>query len=77
MVVGSWLSSPFGQFADVMVEAADGERLLLAPSTEVAEFVSRTYSFDRIEIGHVLATHSPNGFTVRGPGLDVNGGLAL
>jgi hypothetical protein len=75
MVVGSWLSSPFGQFADVMVEAADGERLLLAPSTEIAEFISSTYSFDRIEIGHVAATHSPNGFTLRGPGLDVTSSL--
>jgi hypothetical protein len=75
MVVGSWLTSPFGQFADVMVEAADGERVLLAPSTEVAEFVSSTYSFDRIEIGRVVASHSSTGFTVSGPGLSVTGGL--
>ncbi|MEA2870018.1 MAG: hypothetical protein QOE39_4733 [Bradyrhizobium sp.] len=75
MVAGSWLSSPFGQFADVMVEAADGERVLLAPSTEVAEFVSSTYSFDRTEIGRVVSTHSSNGFTVSGPGLSVTGSL--
>jgi hypothetical protein len=31
MVVGSWLESPFGRFADVMVETADGKRILLAP----------------------------------------------
>lgn len=75
MVVGSWLSSPFGRFADVMVEAADGERTLLAPSAEVAEFVSTTYTFDHTEIGDVAVTHAQDGFTVSGPGLTVSGGL--
>lgn len=51
MVVGSWLTSPFGQFADVMVETADGERILLAPNDAVAEFVSSTYSFDAVDVG--------------------------
>ena len=46
LVVGIWRESPFGDFADVMVERADGERMLLAPSEEVAAFVSSTYSFD-------------------------------
>jgi hypothetical protein len=75
MVVGSWLSSPFGRFADVMVEAADGERTLLAPSAEIAEFVSTTYSFDHTVIGDVAVTHAPDGFTVNGPELMVSGRL--
>lgn len=58
MVIGSWLTSPFGRFADVMVETADGERLLLAPSGEIADFVSATYSFDHISIGPVTATQT-------------------
>ena len=75
MVIGSWAKSPFGRFADVMVETADGERALLAPTAEVAEFVSTTYEFDRIEIGAVAAEHTPDGFTVTAPGLAVTGFL--
>lgn len=48
VVVGRWTTSPLGPFADVMVEQADGHRLLLAPSDQVAEFVRLTYTFDEI-----------------------------
>lgn len=74
-VVGSWLQSPFGRFADVMVETADGVRTLLAPSQEVADFVSATYTFDRIELGAVTVEHSDDGFDVTGPRLRVTGTL--
>jgi len=50
LVVGVWRESPFGDFADVMVERADGERMLLAPSDEVAEYVASTYSFDSVVV---------------------------
>ncbi|NHA66534.1 hypothetical protein [Phycicoccus flavus] len=57
VVVGWWTESPFGGFADVMVEGADGHRVLLAPTEEVAELVATTYTFDevRIEPVEVLA----------------------
>lgn len=48
VVVGRWDRSTLGDFADVMVADADGRRLLLAPSDEVAEYVSATYSFDEV-----------------------------
>lgn len=56
LVVGVWDDSPLGSFADVMIERADGHRLLLAPRTEVGDFVATTYSFDetRIEPVEVL-----------------------
>lgn len=47
-VVGRWVKSPLGPFADVMVEDASGHRTLLAPSAEVAEFVQQTYEFDEV-----------------------------
>ncbi|WP_409236514.1 hypothetical protein [Streptomyces sp. PA5.6] len=50
LVVGHWPVSPLGPFADVMVEHADGRRVLLAPSLRVAEFVAATYRFDDIAI---------------------------
>lgn len=48
LVTGMWPVSPFGSFADVMVERADGRRILLAPSREVADFVAATYRFDEV-----------------------------
>lgn len=73
MVVGSWLQSPFGRFADVMIETSDGERVLVAPSAEIAEFVSTTYEFDRIALGNVTSEVSADSFTLAGPELEITG----
>ena len=67
-MVGRWDDSPFGAFADVMIAEPDGTRVLLAPDERVAEFVSATYRFDRVEIGPVLVTR---GWQVTAPGLDL------
>jgi hypothetical protein len=56
IVVGRWDDSPLGSFADVMLAEPDGTRTLLAPDQRVAEFVSSTYSFDRVEIEPVTVT---------------------
>ena len=62
VVVGWWHESPFGPFADAMVERADGHRLLIAPSDEVADLVSSTYVFDEVRIEPVdVALRSPRG----------------
>lgn len=50
VVVGRWARSPLGPFADVMVERADGHRVLLAPSEEVAAYVAATYRFDEVRV---------------------------
>ncbi|MEU1472793.1 hypothetical protein ABZ434_31830 [Streptomyces sp. NPDC005761] len=50
IVWGHWSRSPFGAFSDVMIEQPDGERRLLAPSRQVAEFVADTYRFERVEV---------------------------
>ncbi|HET8878120.1 MAG TPA: hypothetical protein VFN00_01595, partial [Arthrobacter sp.] len=54
-VTGVWHTSPFGAFADVMVQEGSGRRLLLAPSAEVADFVSTTYRFDEVHVVEVTA----------------------
>lgn len=36
-----------------MVERADGHRILLAPSDEVADYVTSTYSFDEVRVERV------------------------
>lgn len=50
IVLGHWQRSPFGPFSDVMLERADGERLLLAPTTETADFISAMYTFDSVRL---------------------------
>ena len=66
-VVGRWLTSPLGPFADVMVEDAAGHRTLLAPSDAVAQFVTETYEFDEVCL-------TPVSVTVTGAGWDVRAG---
>lgn len=58
IVVGRWDRSPLGAFADVMLEQADGHRVLLASDPAVADFVSDTYFFDEIRLGAVSVTES-------------------
>lgn len=54
-MVGLWRTSPFGPFADVMVEGAPGAgRLLIAPP-DVAEFVATTYHFEQVVTAPVRA----------------------
>ncbi len=53
VVVGRWHTSPLGAFADAMVERADGHRVLVAPSHDVADFVAATYTFDEVRIEDV------------------------
>ena len=72
VVVGRWPSSPLGSFADVMVETADGERILLAPSREVADFVAATYSFDAVRIEDVRVEDVDDGWSVRSPSLQLD-----
>ena len=56
VVIGHWPTSPLGAFTDVMVERPDGERVLLAPTAEVAALVASTYTFDRVEVVPVSVT---------------------
>ena len=50
VVVGRWLDTPFGPFADAMVETAAGHRVLLAPHRDAADFIRSTYTFDEVRI---------------------------
>jgi NAD(P)-dependent dehydrogenase (short-subunit alcohol dehydrogenase family) len=76
VVVGRWTGTPLGAFADVMVETAEGHRVLLAPSPEVADFVAATYTFDEVRIGpvDVAVTARPDRerWVVTGPSLDLD-----
>ena len=54
-VVGVWQQSPFGAFSDVMLQQPSGRRLLLAPTAEVADFITATYAFDDVALVGVSA----------------------
>lgn len=69
VVVGRWTDSPYGGFADAMVETAAGRRVLLAPSPEVAEFVASTYSFDEVRIELFSVVTGPDAWTIRSESL--------
>ena len=77
VVVGWWHESPFGPFADAMVERADGHRVLLAPSEQVRDLVSGTYLFDEARVEPVEVGAGPGGsgqrssWRVSSPSLDV------
>src|SRR6478609_8336372 len=57
-VVGLWQESPFGRFADAMVELPSGRRILLAPTAEVAGFIAAVYSFDETRVVDIAVRHS-------------------
>ena len=59
IVVGAWDLSPFGAFADVMVEDASGHRTLLAPRQSVADAVASVYSFDEVRVEPVSVERGP------------------
>ena len=71
VVVGHWPRSPLGAFTDVMIERADGHRVLLAPSPEVAEYVGSTYVFDEISVGPVRTTVAGSDWRVDAAPLDL------
>ncbi|MFG3226913.1 hypothetical protein ACGF07_19265 [Kitasatospora sp. NPDC048194] len=64
IVVGHWTASPFGAFSDVMVEQADGFRLLLAPTEQIGEFIASTYCFDRTQVVPVAVARTGTGWSV-------------
>ncbi|MEU1072723.1 MULTISPECIES: hypothetical protein [unclassified Streptomyces] len=71
IVLGHWQRTPFGPFSDVMLENADGERLLLAPTPETADFISSTYTFDAVRIAPVEVSVTDDLWTVAAPPLDL------
>lgn len=72
LVVGVWRRSPYGSFADVMLEEPDGTRTLIAPNEAVAELISSTYSFDRVEVTDITASGRGCTLQVRSPRLEMD-----
>src|SRR3954465_11262989 len=71
VVLGHWQRSPFGPFSDVMLERADGERLVLAPTRQTAEFIGATYVFDTVRVLPVQVGVAGNTWTVTAGSLEL------
>ncbi len=66
VVVGRWTSTPYGPFADAMVELADGRRVLIAPRQQVADLVTALYAFDEVHVDTVVAQRTSGGLDFTG-----------
>ena len=75
IVVGRWVDSPLGVFADVMHESPSGHRTLLAPNEAVAEFVQTTYTFDDVRIVPVTTLRTVTTLEVEAGALVVRVGI--
>ena len=50
IVVGDWEKSPLGPFTNVMWAKPDGTRILLSPTQEHADYVSKLYNFEEVQV---------------------------
>jgi hypothetical protein len=71
-VVGCWEESPLGPMADVMWGTPEGQRVLLAPSTEMADFITSIYDFDEVRIGPLDVRSDGRRTTVAGHGIELD-----
>jgi hypothetical protein len=71
-VCGTWEDSPLGPIADVMWATRDGRRRLLAPTEEVAAFVSAVYRFDEVVVTPMSATLKERSLVVAAPELGLS-----
>ncbi|MFJ3714490.1 hypothetical protein [Streptomyces sp. NPDC090057] len=69
LVVGHWVRTPFGPFSDVMLERADGHRLLMAPTPRTARFIASTYAFDEVRVVPVSVHTGDRSWTVEAESL--------
>lgn len=72
VVVGHWHNTPLGEFSDAMVETASGQRVLLAPHIDAAEFIAATYSFDETRIEPFDVTSDADAWQVRSSSLTLD-----
>lgn len=76
-VLGLWQQSPFGPFADAMVELPSGRRILLAPTAETCDFIASVYNFDESRVVDVAASHEGGQLTVDAGPLSVRAAVGV
>ncbi len=71
-VIGDWLVSPLGKFTNIMWAKPDGTRVLLSPSREHADYVSRLYNFEEVIIVGIEVERSRKGISVVAGEVSIN-----
>lgn len=70
-VVGRWPTSPVGPMCDVMWATPTDRRILLAPTDEVAGFITQIYDFDEVRVEPLTVVGDQRSTTVRSDGLEL------
>lgn len=71
IVAGVWTSGPLGPMVDVMWARPNGSKILIAPSSEVADFVAGVYDFDSIEVAAIAVRRSRAELQLRAGSLEL------
>ena len=69
---GTWDASPLGPITDLMWATPDGRRRLVAPTEEVAAFVSAVYRFDEVVVTPLSATVHDRRLVAAAPALGLS-----
>ena len=64
IVVGTWKESIFGEFTDIMWAKKDGTRVLIAPTQEIANYVTAMYSFDEVILEEISTSLNDSNLSV-------------
>ena len=70
-VIGDWGESALGSFTTVMWAKPNGSRFLLSPSEKHAEYVSKLYNFEDVEVTEITVEREKRGVTIEGGGLSI------
>ncbi|MBT4066484.1 MAG: DoxX family membrane protein [Euryarchaeota archaeon] len=71
IVVGDWVSSPFGKFTDIMWATKEGKRILIAPNNQISDYVQSLYTFDEIVIEEISVTNFEGGMKLTSESLNL------
>ena len=64
IVVGDWKQSPLGSFTNIMWAKPCGERVLLSPTKEHADYVSQLYNFEEVNVVEIHVERHLRGIDV-------------
>ncbi len=71
VVIGDWGESPLGGFTNVMWAKPNGSRVLLSPSEKHAEYVSKLYNFEDIEVTEITVERGKRDVSIEAGGLSI------
>ncbi len=71
IVVGDWITSPFGKFTDIMWATKEGKRILIAPNNQISDYVQSLYTFDEVVVEEISVTNFEGGMKLTSESLNL------